>query len=159
MALRLYVRLQRSSSPALATSGRQSEGAAIAPGQGKRDGEKEVSQQHYLYQGIAGRSFERRFQLAENVEVRGAQLDSQPRPVAGRQLGGVQLELVAEAVGLVQDAPALRAVERPGVAPGVAERGQRPEALSRRATPSRSPGSDSKPTPAPSWPPSSLDFS
>jgi len=31
---------------------------------------------HYLYQGIAGRSFERRFQLAENVEVKGAQLEN-----------------------------------------------------------------------------------
>ena len=30
----------------------------------------------YLYQGIAGRSFERRFQLAEYVEVRGAKLEN-----------------------------------------------------------------------------------
>jgi molecular chaperone IbpA len=44
--------------------------------QGKRDNEKENTGQHYLYQGIAGRSFERRFQLAENVEVRGAQLEN-----------------------------------------------------------------------------------
>jgi molecular chaperone IbpA len=44
--------------------------------QGKREGEKESQDQHYLYQGIAGRSFERRFQLAENVEVRGAQLEN-----------------------------------------------------------------------------------
>jgi molecular chaperone IbpA len=29
---------------------------------------------HYLHQGIAGRSFERRFQLAEHVEVKGASL-------------------------------------------------------------------------------------
>jgi molecular chaperone IbpA len=43
--------------------------------QGKRESEKENQQQHYLYQGIAGRTFERRFQLAENVEVRGAQLE------------------------------------------------------------------------------------
>ena len=40
--------------------------------QGRRAAEQEKS--HYLYQGIAGRSFERRFQLAENVEVRGARL-------------------------------------------------------------------------------------
>jgi molecular chaperone IbpA len=40
--------------------------------QGKRDVDAEKT--HYLYQGIAGRSFERRFQLAENVEVRGARL-------------------------------------------------------------------------------------
>lgn len=44
--------------------------------QGKRDNEKDSVQAHYLYQGIAGRSFERRFQLAENVEVRGAQLEN-----------------------------------------------------------------------------------
>jgi molecular chaperone IbpA len=45
--------------------------------QGKRDGEKETARdKHYLYQGIAGRSFERRFQLAENVEVKGAQLEN-----------------------------------------------------------------------------------
>jgi molecular chaperone IbpA len=44
--------------------------------QGKRETEKENQTQHYLYQGIAGRSFERRFQLAENVEVRGAKLEN-----------------------------------------------------------------------------------
>lgn len=44
--------------------------------QGKRDGEKEGVKGHYLHQGIAGRSFDRRFQLAENVEVRGAQLEN-----------------------------------------------------------------------------------
>ena len=42
--------------------------------QGKRDAEAEKT--HFLYQGIAGRSFERRFQLAENVEVRGARLEN-----------------------------------------------------------------------------------
>ena len=42
--------------------------------QGKRDAEGEKV--NYLYQGIAGRSFERRFQLAENVEVRGARLEN-----------------------------------------------------------------------------------
>jgi len=41
---------------------------------GKRDPEKEGPR--YLHQGIAGRSFERRFQLAENVEVKGAQLEN-----------------------------------------------------------------------------------
>jgi molecular chaperone IbpA len=30
----------------------------------------------YLYQGIAGRAFDRRFQLAEHVEVRGAKLEN-----------------------------------------------------------------------------------
>ncbi len=32
--------------------------------------------QSYLYQGIAGRAFERRFQLAEHVEVRAAKLQN-----------------------------------------------------------------------------------
>src|SRR6185295_13862209 len=37
--------------------------------QGKRESDKdETAAKHYLHQGIAGRSFERRFQLAENVE-------------------------------------------------------------------------------------------
>ncbi len=44
--------------------------------QGKRDGEKDDGQARYLHHGIAGRSFDRRFQLAENVEVRGAQLEN-----------------------------------------------------------------------------------
>lgn len=39
-------------------------------------GEKkpETSERHYLHRGIAARSFERRFQLADHVEVRGAAL-------------------------------------------------------------------------------------
>jgi molecular chaperone IbpA len=45
--------------------------------QGRREGEKDTAPaKHYLYQGIAGRTFERRFQLAENVEVKGAQLEN-----------------------------------------------------------------------------------
>jgi molecular chaperone IbpA len=44
--------------------------------QGKREADKENGQERYLHQGIAGRSFERRFQLAENVEVKGAQLEN-----------------------------------------------------------------------------------
>jgi molecular chaperone IbpA len=44
---------------------------------GKRETDKdETVSKHYLHQGIAGRSFERRFQLAENVEVKGAQLEN-----------------------------------------------------------------------------------
>jgi len=45
--------------------------------QGKRETDKEeTAPKHYLHQGIAGRSFERRFQLAENVQVKGAQLEN-----------------------------------------------------------------------------------
>jgi molecular chaperone IbpA len=43
---------------------------------GARDSEKHEETKRYLYQGIAGRSFERRFQLAENVEVKGAALEN-----------------------------------------------------------------------------------
>jgi molecular chaperone IbpA len=43
---------------------------------GQRD-EPEKSEAHgFLYQGIAGRAFERRFQLAEYVEVRSAKLEN-----------------------------------------------------------------------------------
>jgi molecular chaperone IbpA len=37
---------------------------------------EEADKQNYLYRGIAGRSFERRFQLADHVEVRGAALEN-----------------------------------------------------------------------------------
>ena len=40
---------------------------------GKRE---EAETQSYLHQGIAGRAFERRFQLAEHVEVRAAKLEN-----------------------------------------------------------------------------------
>jgi molecular chaperone IbpA len=43
--------------------------------QGKRTNE-ETEKPGYLYQGIAGRAFERRFQLAEHVEVKGAKLEN-----------------------------------------------------------------------------------
>jgi len=44
--------------------------------QAKRTDETEEKTANYLYQGIAGRSFERRFQLAENVEVSSAKLEN-----------------------------------------------------------------------------------
>lgn len=40
---------------------------------GKRGGEEPKTR--FLYQGIAGRGFERRFQLADHMEVRGARLE------------------------------------------------------------------------------------
>ncbi len=40
---------------------------------GKRE---DVQKSSYLYQGIAGRAFERRFQLAEHVEVKAAKLEN-----------------------------------------------------------------------------------
>lgn len=43
---------------------------------GKHVDEKDADKADYLYQGIAGRAFERRFQLAENVHVRGAGLEN-----------------------------------------------------------------------------------
>ena len=45
--------------------------------QGKRNDETaQKGTNGFLYQGIAGRSFERRFQLAEHVEVKGAKLEN-----------------------------------------------------------------------------------
>ena len=42
---------------------------------GKREGET-GEKPSYLHQGIAGRAFERSFQLAEHVEVKGARLEN-----------------------------------------------------------------------------------
>jgi molecular chaperone IbpA len=41
--------------------------------QGKRDPDNKAT---YLHQGIAGRGFQRQFQLAEHMEVRGARLEN-----------------------------------------------------------------------------------
>jgi molecular chaperone IbpA len=43
---------------------------------GQRDDQNQGEPRAYLYQGIAGRAFERRFQLAEHVEVRAARLEN-----------------------------------------------------------------------------------
>ena len=43
--------------------------------QGKIE-DKDAAGRSYLYRGIAGRTFERRFQLADHVEVKGAKLDN-----------------------------------------------------------------------------------
>jgi len=43
---------------------------------GQREEQEKPELKSFLYQGIAGRSFERRFQLAEHVEVRGAKLEN-----------------------------------------------------------------------------------
>ena len=43
---------------------------------GKREDGETSEGKNVLYQGIAGRAFERRFQLAEHVEVRAAKLEN-----------------------------------------------------------------------------------
>jgi molecular chaperone IbpA len=43
---------------------------------GKRDEAVDQSQAAFLHQGIAGRAFERSFQLAEHVEVKAARLEN-----------------------------------------------------------------------------------
>ena len=43
---------------------------------GKREDAEKSEGKNVLYQGIAGRAFERRFQLADHVEVRGAKLEN-----------------------------------------------------------------------------------
>jgi molecular chaperone IbpA len=49
----------------------QKENELLVTGQTKQNGE---DQKQYLYRGIAGRNFERRFQLADHVKVAGAKL-------------------------------------------------------------------------------------
>ena len=49
----------------------QKETELLVTGQTRQNGE---DQKQYLYRGIAGRNFERRFQLAEHVKVAGAKL-------------------------------------------------------------------------------------
>ena len=44
--------------------------------QGKRESDTQAGKPAYLHQGIAGRAFERQFQLAEHVEVRDARLEN-----------------------------------------------------------------------------------
>jgi molecular chaperone IbpA len=43
---------------------------------GKHEAEAQPNQAAFLHQGIAGRAFERSFQLAEHVEVKGARLEN-----------------------------------------------------------------------------------
>jgi molecular chaperone IbpA len=43
---------------------------------GQREEQDKPESRSFLYQGIAGRAFERRFQLAEHVEVRSARLEN-----------------------------------------------------------------------------------
>jgi molecular chaperone IbpA len=45
-------------------------------GSRERDGESETAKPEVLYQGIAARAFERRFQLADHVQVTGASLEN-----------------------------------------------------------------------------------
>ena len=49
----------------------QKETELLVTGQTRQNGE---DQKQYLYRGIAGRNFERRFQLADHVKVAGAKL-------------------------------------------------------------------------------------
>lgn len=44
--------------------------------QGKRQSDEKKDEHRYLYQGIATRAFERKFQLADHVEVTGAKLEN-----------------------------------------------------------------------------------
>ncbi len=44
--------------------------------QGKKHSDDKNSEHRYLYQGIATRTFERKFQLADHVEVTGAKLEN-----------------------------------------------------------------------------------
>ncbi len=48
------------------------ENSLVIQGRNKKDGE----QGQFLYRGIAGRAFERRFQLADHIKVSGANLEN-----------------------------------------------------------------------------------
>jgi len=52
----------------------ETEGTLIVRGRGRP--EEQEAQSAYLYRGIAGRAFERRFQLADFVHVTGARLEN-----------------------------------------------------------------------------------
>jgi len=60
----------------------QQENELVVSGEGKKD----LEQHQYLYRGIAGRPFERRFQLADHVKVTEARLEN----------GLLQINLVRE---------------------------------------------------------------
>ncbi|MEE3626920.1 Hsp20 family protein [Nitrospirillum sp. BR 11752] len=51
------------------------ENALTVIGKSRKD-ESSAQQAHYLHRGIAGRAFERRFQLAEHIRVTGATLEN-----------------------------------------------------------------------------------
>src|SRR3954469_8191497 len=53
---------------------------------GKREEGEQSQGKNVLYQGIAGRAFERRFQLAEHVEVKSAKLENGLLHVALEQI-------------------------------------------------------------------------
>jgi molecular chaperone IbpA len=52
------------------------ENALTIRGSREREGDGETTKPEVLYQGIAARSFERRFQLADHVQVTGASLEN-----------------------------------------------------------------------------------
>jgi molecular chaperone IbpA len=53
---------------------------------GRREENDKSEGKNVLYQGIAGRAFERRFQLAEHVEVKSAKLENGLLHVALEQI-------------------------------------------------------------------------
>lgn len=52
------------------------ENSLIVSGQKAESEDKAANEHNYLHQGIAARAFERRFQLADTIEVKHAQLDN-----------------------------------------------------------------------------------
>lgn len=52
------------------------ENSLIVSGQKKESDDKVANEHNYLHQGIAARSFERRFQLADTIEIKHAHLDN-----------------------------------------------------------------------------------
>ena len=80
---------------------------------GKKPGEKEGEENGFLYRGIATRSFERRFSLADHVKVTGARLDN----------GLLHIELERE----IPEAMKPRSIQIQSSTPGVLLEGNREE--------------------------------
>ena len=77
---------------------------------GEKNSEEMADKPEYLYQGIAARAFERRFQLADHVLVNGARLENGDGLAlihASNEDSATRAEaLIRKAYSLAQDAPA-----------------------------------------------------
>jgi len=82
---------------------------------GKREEGEQSQGKNVLYQGIAGRAFERRFQLAEHVEVKSAKLENGLLHVALEQI--VPEEKKPRRISI--NAPELKTIEGTAKAAGI----------------------------------------
>jgi molecular chaperone IbpA len=78
---------------------------------GQRDEPETPEQRSFLYQGIAGRAFERRFQLAEHVEVRGAKIENGLLHIDLERLIPEEKKARRIAINTATDAVGLKSIE------------------------------------------------